>query len=170
MNFKLLLDEAINRGEKIKTEVLAEVLKSKAIKEIVSNKNFISAVTRIIETKDEVKKVIDKQVKTIFDVMDVPTQKDMLNITKQLKKYEQLLSKFTGHKVSTKPVKKAQKVAKKKVAKKKTVTKKRVAKKPAPKKKVPAKKKTLRKAPGKQKKTTTKTVKRMKPLKKVKKK
>lgn len=56
MKIKTILDEAMNKGEKIKSEMIHELLKSKTVHDLVTNKNFIHAVTRIIETKDEVKK------------------------------------------------------------------------------------------------------------------
>lgn len=102
MNLKTLLDEVIERGEKIKDEVLAEIVKSKKIKEIVSNQHFLHALTRVISTKDEVKRVLNKQVKTVFDLMDVPTQMELKNIASKLRKLEAFIDKLGSHKISVK--------------------------------------------------------------------
>lgn len=88
MNIKTLLDEAMERGEKIKAEVVSEILKSKTLHELVSNQGFITAVSRIIETKDEVKRVIGRQVKSVFHLMDVPTKEDVKRLGVQLTKLE----------------------------------------------------------------------------------
>ncbi len=155
MNFKYILDEAINRGEKIKQEVIAEILKSKTIQEIVMNKNFVKAVTRLIETKEEVKKVINKQVKTIFDMMDVPTQRDLLKIGKKLTKLESILNRVGRKTIPVKSLKKTKSSTKRKKTIKKTKkltskSKKRpVKKKTAPRKKT---KKIVRKTAKKRKK------------------
>ena len=126
MNFKTLLDEAINRGEKIKAEVLSELFKSKTIQELVSNKNFIKAITRLIETKEEVKKVISKQIKIVFDMMEVPTKGDLLNIGKQLSKLEAMIHSVGSKKIPVNVLKKKKAApARKKAIKKKTTKRKK---------------------------------------------
>lgn len=102
MNLKTFIDEAINRGEKIKAEVLSEILQSKTIQEIVTNKNFISAVSRMLETKDEVKKVIGRQVKVVFDMMDVPTKNDLLRIGGQVANLERIVEKVGRSQIAVK--------------------------------------------------------------------
>lgn len=102
MNLKTFIDEAINRGEKIKAEVLSEILQSKTIQEIVTNKNFISAVSRMLETKDEVKKVIGRQVKMVFDMMDVPTKNDLLRIGGQVANLERIVEKVGRSQIAVK--------------------------------------------------------------------
>ena len=102
MNLRTLIDEAINRGEKIKSEVLSEILQSKTIQEIVTNKSFIRAVSRVIETTDEVKKVINKQVKVIFDMMDVPTKDDILRIGGQVTNLEKFVERIGRSQIAVK--------------------------------------------------------------------
>ncbi len=93
MNLKAILDEAKTRGEKLKNEVVAELLKSKTLSEIVSNKHFITALTRVIQTKDEVKKTLSTQIKAILDVMDVPSKEDILGIAGKLGSLEKIIDK-----------------------------------------------------------------------------
>lgn len=93
MNLKAILDEAKSRGEKLKNEVIAELLKSKTLSEIVSNKHFITALTRVIQTKDEVKKTLNTQIKAILDVMDVPSKEDIMGIAGKLGSLEKIIDK-----------------------------------------------------------------------------
>jgi|GEM_PF-2149014 hypothetical protein len=93
MNLKAILDEAKTRGEKLKNEVVAELLKSRTLSEIVSNKHFITALTRVIQTKDEVKKTLNTQIKAILDVMDVPSKEDILGIAGKLGSLEKIIDK-----------------------------------------------------------------------------
>ncbi|MCP5463693.1 MAG: hypothetical protein H7A33_01580 [Deltaproteobacteria bacterium] len=166
MNLKAILDEALQKSEKVKEEVLKEVLKSKTIKEITANRNFVNAIARIIETKDDVKKVINKQVHNVFSVMDVPSQKDIKKIANKLSNLEDLIDilgsktvrvsslkkskskktasskKKTGKKTPTRRTKKTSAVTKKKATKKKSVKKKSAPK--AKKRSVKKKKATRR--------------------------
>lgn len=102
MNLKTFIDEAINRGEKIKAEVLSELLQSKTIQEIVTNRNFINAISRMIETKDEVKKVIGRQVKMVFEMMDVPTKHDLSRIGGQVANLEKIVEKVGRSQIAIK--------------------------------------------------------------------
>lgn len=94
MDIKSIFDEAISRGEKFKSEVVGEILNSKTFQDIISNKNFIKAVSTVIQTKDEVKRVISTQVKHIFEVMDVPSKDELLNVAKKLSHMEKVIEKI----------------------------------------------------------------------------
>jgi len=142
MNFKSLLDEAIERGERMKDEVLDELLKSKTLHEVVSNRNFIKAISRVIETKEEIKRTISKQVKSIFLVMDVPTKSEIAKIGNHIVKLENIISKLGEKKIPVKSLRKT-----------KTKTKTKSKAKPTRK---TAKRKTTKTAAAKKRKTTTK--------------
>jgi hypothetical protein len=94
MNFKDILDEVRDRGEKLKGEILDELIKSKTLNQIVSNKNFINAVSRVIETKDEVKRAIQGQVKSLFQVMDVPNKHELFKIGGKISELEKLIARL----------------------------------------------------------------------------
>ena len=156
MNFKNLLDEAFERGEKIKADVMSEIFKSRTIKEIVTHKQFVKALGTVIETKDEVKKALNKQFKHLFDMMDVPTQDQLKKIGKQLTSLESVIDRIGSRKIAVKSVqkrKKAKSTAKSKPAKRAAASKskaKKVAKKTTA-------KKTVRKSAAKKKSTAKKT-------------
>lgn len=88
MTFTQLLDELKTRSEKIKQEVLEEVVKSKTLNRIISNENFIRAVSTVISTKREVKKVLNKQIKSLIKTMEVVTHSDLSKLVQQLKNLE----------------------------------------------------------------------------------
>lgn len=94
MDIKSIFDEAISRGEKFKSEVVGEILNSKTFQDIISNKNFIKAVSTVIQTKDEVKRVISSQVKHLFQAMDVPSKDELLNVAKKLSHMEKVIEKI----------------------------------------------------------------------------
>jgi len=130
MNFSQLLDEVKSRGEKIKREILDEVVKSKTLNLIVSNENFVRAVSSMIATKREVKKVLDRQVKSLIKTMEVVTKRDLSQVLVQIKNVEKAIENLlrdsflkkqpttkTNNKTSAK--KHVKRSAKKKPAKKK---------------------------------------------------
>lgn len=123
MNLTQVFDELKKRSEKIKNEVLDEIVKSKTLNKIVSNKNFINAVSSIIATKQEVQKTLNKQITTLVKGMKVATKRDLSLIIAQLQKIEKRIDATSG--------------TKRKSSKKKTASKKKKSskKKAAPKKK-----------------------------------
>ena len=144
MNFTQLLDELKSRGEKIKQEVLEEVVKSKTLNRIISNENFIRAVSTVITTKREVKKVLNKQIKSLIKTMEVVTRSDLSQLVQQLKNLEvgiedvlkeNFWSGSTKAKSKTKTKKVSKPAAKVKKAKKAKVTTKKKGKKKVAKKK-----------------------------------
>jgi hypothetical protein len=119
MKLKAIWDETLVRGEKLKDEVVAEILKTKTVKEIVTNKYFINAVTRVIETKEEVKRALGKQMKVLFHKVEVPTQIELKSLAAKLKQLEKIIDKLasTPKKRPVKSAKKKSAVHKKKSGK-----------------------------------------------------
>lgn len=126
MDFKLLLDEVIDRGERIKKDVLDELFKSKTVHDLVTSKSFVAAVSKILETKDEVKKVIGKQVKHIFDVMDVPTKAELRKLGQQIGRLESEIGRVDRKRLAIKALQKHKNVKGKIRSVKTTARKKKV--------------------------------------------
>ena len=127
MNLGDFLNEIKIRGEKIKKEVLSEIVKSKTLNQIVSNENFIRAVSSIIATKDEVQKTLRKQMSSLIKTMEFVTHQDLSKMIQQLKNLEKSLSQFLYGKPAATPRKKT-------AAKSPAKGKKRAVKKPSRKK------------------------------------
>ncbi|MBF0107174.1 MAG: hypothetical protein HQM16_17830 [Deltaproteobacteria bacterium] len=111
MKIKNIIDSALVKGEKLTTDVLNELFKSKTIQDLVTNKNFVNAVTKIMATKEEAKKVISKQVKTIFDVMDVPTKAELKKIASKIGGLEKIIDTVGRKKIAVSVLKKSKKVS-----------------------------------------------------------
>lgn len=114
MKIKSIIDDALDRGEKIKEDVLNELFKSRTIQDLVSNTHFVKAISRVIETKEEISRSLNKQIKSIFQAMDVPTKADLKKIGRELTKLEKLIDKVGGKKISVKTLPKTKKTTGKK--------------------------------------------------------
>ena len=125
MYFQSLLNEAFDKGERIGSEVVDELMKSKTIHDFVTSKSFVHAVTMLIDTKDEIKRVIGKQVTSIIDMMDVPTRKEIKRLVSKLGNLEQVFDRVLSQAKKKGPVKR---VRKKKIVTKKKIVKKKKAK------------------------------------------
>lgn len=77
MRWKNLLDEAFQKGEQVKEELLVELVHSKMVNELLKSDKFARAVTTLMQTKEEVTKLIQKQVKHILQFIDIPSRSDL---------------------------------------------------------------------------------------------
>ncbi len=123
MKFKSILDEALDRGERFKKDLLSELFNSKTVHDLVSNAHFITAITRVIETKDEIAKVLYKQVKNIFDMMDVPTKAELRKLGVDIVKAEKALEQMGRKAIAIKVLQKSSGPKKKKSNPKKAAAK-----------------------------------------------
>lgn len=88
---KEVLEDALERGEKLKRDIVGEVLKSAVFSDLVSSRRFIDAVTKIIHTKDEVGRFIRHNVQDVLKVMSIPSKQDLDSCEKRIHKLEREL-------------------------------------------------------------------------------
>lgn len=117
MNLKNLLDEVRVRGEKLKTEILDEIVNSKTLNQIVSHKNFVRAVGHVLETKNEVKRVIRHQVRdhlqNLFQIMNVPSKREISRIGEKISAMELSLEKIGTRRMPIQSIPKSSGLARK---------------------------------------------------------
>lgn len=96
MYFKTLLNEITDKGEKILSDVTEELMKSKTIHRFVKSKDFALAVGKLIEMKDDIKRVAGNQISAIFDLMDLPTKNEIKRIAGKVGSLEKIFDQFMG--------------------------------------------------------------------------
>lgn len=84
MRWKQLLDDAFQKGERVKEDILVELVHSKLFSELVKNERFVQAVTSVIRTKDEIAKVLHKQINQVLSFIDMPTRDDVEAMNRRL--------------------------------------------------------------------------------------
>ncbi len=143
---KEALEDAIARGDKIRQDITKEILNSQIFADLANNPRFVNAVARVIRSKAEVARSLQKRVKETLQVMKIPTREQIRTYERRVAKLEREIDTVTRRVAAKKAAKKkaAKKATKKKVSKKRPV-KKKVTKKKVAKKKV-AKKATRKKA------------------------
>lgn len=120
---KEMIKEARVKAEQVKNEVVADLVNSKTLNQIVSNKNFLKAVSYAIETKQEIQTTITKQVKDLLKTLNVPHKKELNELGKKLEAMEKAVERFAATKIQVKTLggkKRAAKAPKKAVKRKKS--------------------------------------------------
>lgn len=98
--------------------------KYETLNRIFANENFIRAVSTVIATKREVKKVLHKQIASLIKTMEVVTHSDLSKLMQQLKSLEAGIEDLFIQK-KTKKTKEISKKRTEKSRKKKTAAKKK---------------------------------------------
>ena len=133
---KEALEDALARGEKLRHDITKEILNSQVFMDLANNPRFVNAVARVIRSKAEVARSLQKRVKETLRIMKIPTREQLRTYERRVSRLERELDSV-GRKISkAKLVKKttrkkkatAKKTVKKKTSKKKT-TRKKVSKK-----------------------------------------
>lgn len=88
MAWKSILDEARQKGETLKDELMHELMKSQVFKEFLKSDFFAKAVASVLKTKDEVYRVVRDNVKTVVQMMNLPKIADIKKLETKLEKME----------------------------------------------------------------------------------
>lgn len=93
MNVRKLLDEAFQKGEKMKEELMVDLVHSRLFTELVKNDRFINAITTVVNAKEEFGKILSTRVKHLLAFMDIPTKQDLDAMTYKVTRLEHQLDR-----------------------------------------------------------------------------
>lgn len=164
---KEALEEVLIKGEKLRQEVMEDILDNQVFKDLANNPRFVKAVARVIRSKDEVTRSVANVVKEALTKMNLANREQIKAFDRRVNRLEKdldvvsrrILAKMTGQKPAAKPTAKATTTKKKATPKKATpkkAAKKKAAKKTTKKVAKKAVKKATKKAVKKAVKKTTK--------------
>lgn len=94
MKWKQILDEAFQKGEKMKEELLVELINSKLFSELVRNEKFVGAVTAVVNAKAGLEKRIQTQIKHVFSFIDIPSRKEVDSMVSKVSRLEHQLDRL----------------------------------------------------------------------------
>lgn len=86
-----VIEDAIARGEKIKNDIVGQILKSATLHDLVNNRRFTQTITKVIRTKNEITKTIQRNVQDALKTMSIPSKSDFSNYEKRVDELEKRL-------------------------------------------------------------------------------
>ena len=69
-----VLEDAITRGERLKKDIVGQILKSATLNELINNRKFTQTVAKVIQTIDEITRSCQKNVQDVLRTMSIPSQ------------------------------------------------------------------------------------------------
>lgn len=85
---KEVIEDAIARGEKLKKDIVGQILKSATINDLLNNRRFTETVAKVIQTKDEIARSIHRNVNVAFKealkTMSIPSKNQITSYEKRI--------------------------------------------------------------------------------------
>ena len=88
MSIRTAMEEAFQRGEKIKEQILHDVMHSEAVGELMQNEYFLRSLSALMNTKYELKKAIRTNLKSVLKIFDLPTRDEINTMERKLHRLE----------------------------------------------------------------------------------
>ena len=88
MGIRTAMEEAFHRGEKIKDQLIADVMNSQAVNELLQNDIFLKSLTRMINTKYELQKAFRSNVKNVLKLLNLPSRDEISVMERKLNRLE----------------------------------------------------------------------------------
>jgi hypothetical protein len=105
MILKNFLEKAFERGEKMKAQMLDDVLNSRLLSELMKSEKLIQAAVSILEARQNIEKAVAEKVSCLAKAMKIPSSEDLQSISGRLARMEKELELIQHRKLKTNFVK-----------------------------------------------------------------
>ncbi len=88
MIFRNAVEEAFHRGEKIKDQIVSDVLNSQIVNELLQNEFFLRSLAKVLNTKYEISKAVRSNFKIFLKAFNVPSRDEIHIIERKIHRLE----------------------------------------------------------------------------------
>lgn len=88
MSIRTAMEEAFQRGEKIKDQFLEEMMNSPTVSQLMQNDLFLKSLTKVLDYKYELKRAFKTNFKTMLKVFNVPTRDEINTMERKIHRLE----------------------------------------------------------------------------------
>ena len=85
---KEVIEDALARGEKLKKDIVGQILKSATLNELINNRKFAETIAKVIQTKDEISRSIHRNVQDALKAMRIPSKNQIISYEKRIETLE----------------------------------------------------------------------------------
>lgn len=86
-----VIEDALERGERLKKDIVGQILKSATLNELLNNRKFAETIARVIQTKDEITRTITRNVQDVLKAMSIPSKQQITAYEKRVDMLEKKL-------------------------------------------------------------------------------
>ncbi len=88
---KEVIEDALARGERLKKDIIGQILKSATLNELINNKRFAETIARVIQTKDVIGRSIHRNVIDALRAMSIPSKQQIQSYQRRVEMLEKKL-------------------------------------------------------------------------------
>jgi hypothetical protein len=88
MNIRTAMEEAFQRGEKIKDQLLHDFMNSQAVGDLLQNELVLKSLSKVLNTKYELKKAVRSNLKHVLKLFNVPSRDEIHSMERKITRLE----------------------------------------------------------------------------------
>ena len=88
MSLRSAMEEAFHRGEKIKDQFFNDMMNSPTVNHFLQNELFLKSLTKLLNTKYELKRAFKTNFRTMLQVFNVPTRDEINSMERKIHRLE----------------------------------------------------------------------------------
>ncbi len=86
-----VIEDALARGERLKKDIVGQILKSATLNELLNNRKFAETIAKVIQTKHEISRTIVRNVQEALKAMSIPSKQQIVAYEKRVDMLEKKL-------------------------------------------------------------------------------
>jgi uncharacterized protein Yka (UPF0111/DUF47 family) len=88
MGIRTAMEEAFQRGEKIKDQLIHDVINSQAVGELLQNEFFLKSLSKVMNTRYELRKALRSNMKSVLKIFNVPSRDEIHTMERKINRLE----------------------------------------------------------------------------------
>ena len=94
---KEVIEDALARGERLKKDIVAQILKSATLNELINNRRFAETIAKVIQTKYEITRTLKRNVEDALKAMSIPSRQQISTYEKRVEQLERRIDTLGRH-------------------------------------------------------------------------
>jgi len=89
-----VIEDALQRGERLKKDIVKQVLSSVVLNDLVTNRHFMETVVKVLQTKEVIGRLLKKNIEEALKMMSVPSREQLESYQKRIARLEERIDHF----------------------------------------------------------------------------
>lgn len=88
MGIRRSMEEALQKGEKIKDQFINDLMRSQAVNQLLQNEVFLKSLTKVVTAKYEIEKSVKTNIQTVLKALNLPSRDELSTVKRKLHRLE----------------------------------------------------------------------------------
>jgi hypothetical protein len=88
MSLQNFLEQALQRGERIKSQMFEDLMNSAFINQLLKNEKFLNTVVTLLNMKSGIEKRVHRKINSLMKLCEIPTKDEIQGMEKKIRHLE----------------------------------------------------------------------------------